>query len=249
MKLGQIGQNGANEFFETMLYMTAYTQAQEQIKDFTKDIDNSVVQDALEGAMTVVSMGLVFALIQKQEQFLQGIFNTAKGLVLILLGSSFGQKMAGKLGRVKGFKLFKKLEMFKSAYSDRVATAQLVVDGASSHFAAERTAQSETNTLNTITTMQEHIVNKESLNHSVGSGMASRYNETLLFKLFTKSFTANDEMIIKKIIGRDTASALNIDDMNKIADFMFIKDDSGNITGLTEQLFQLLNGLGYVHNK
>lgn len=249
MSLGQIGQNGANEFFETMLYMTAYTEAREQIQGFTKDIDNPIVQDALEGAMNIIAMGVVFKLIQSQEAFIEKIFSIAKGLVVILLASGFGQKIAGKLGGLKGFKLFKKLEMFKSSFSDRVSIAQLVVNGAGQHFTAERTGQSVGNTMSAITQQKEHIVNKEMLNHQVGAGMASRYNETLLFKLFTKSFTANDEVLMKKILGRDTATELNVDDLNKVADFLFVTDTSGNITGLSEQLFSLINGLGYVHNK
>ena len=249
MSLQTIGQNGAEEFFETLLYMTAYDEAQTQIKGFTKDIDNEIVQDALQGAMSIISMGVVFLLIRKQEDFIQGVFDTAKGLVIILLGSQYAQKIGGRLKSLKGTKLFKKLSMFKSSYSDRVATAQLVVNSANSHFSAERTAQSESTTMQSVSQMKEHIVSKEKLNHSVGSSMASRYNETLMFKLFTKSFTANDEALMKKILGRDTASELKVEDMNKVADFMFVTDSNGDITGLTEQMFQLINGLGYTHNK
>lgn len=247
MSLNTIGQNGAEEFFETILYATAYTQAQDQIKNFTKDIDNDVIQDALQSAMTIISAGIVFAMIRKQEDFIQGVFDTAGNLVIILLGTQFAQKIGGRLRSIKGTRLFKKLSMFKSAYSDRVATAQLVVSGANSHFVAERTAQSETNTVGNVMQMKEHIVNKESLSHSVGNSMASRYNETLMFKLFTKSFTANDKTVIKKILGRDTASELEIDDMNKIADFMFVTDSNGDVTGLSEQMFRLLNGMSFTH--
>ncbi len=249
MGLGSIGQNGAEEFFETMIYMTAYDEAQGQIKGFTKDIEDEVLQDALQGAMTVLSMGLVFMLIRKQEDFIQGVFNTAKGLVVLLLGSSYAQKIGGKLGKLKGTKLFKKLSMFKSSYSDRVATAQLVVNNTNSHFTAERTIQSETTSIQSVSQMKEHMVSKEKLNHSVGSGLASRYNETLMFKLFTKSFTSKDEQLMKKILGRDSASKLDVEDMNKVADFMFVTDNNGDVTGLSEQMFQLINGLGYVHNK
>ena len=247
MSLGSIGQNGTEEFFETILYQTAYKEAQDSIKGFTKDIDSEILQDALQGAMSVVSMGLVFMLMRKQEDFIEGVFKTAEGLVVVLLGSSFAQKMGNKLGRLKGGNLFKKLSMFKSSYSDRVATAQLVVNHANTHFSAERTAQSETTTLQSVSQMKEHMVSKEKLHHAVGDSMASRYNETLMFKLFTKSFTSNDEILMKKILGRDTASELKVEDMNKVADFMFVTDSNGDVTGLTEQMFQLLNGMGYMN--
>jgi hypothetical protein len=249
MSLQNVGQNSAEEFFETMLYMTAYQEAQTQIKEFTSDIENDVLEEALQSAMNILTMGVIFMMIRKQEQFIQTIFDVASGLTTILLASGFAQKMAGKLGNLKGTKLFKKFSMMKSAYSDRVATAKLVVDNVQSHFVAEGTTQNESKTLETVNQMKEHVVSKEKLNHAVGSGMASRYNETLMFKLFTKSFTANDEQLIKKILGRSTGSELKIEDMNKVADFLFVTDNNGEITGLSEQMFQLINGLGYLHNK
>lgn len=247
MGLQTIGQNGSEEFFETILYATAYEEARTQIQGMTNDIEDEVLQDALTSAMTVITSGLIFMLLRKQEDFIQGIFDTAKGLVLILLGTHFAQKIKGRLLSLKGTKLFKKLSMFKSSYSDRIATAQLVVNGANSHFHAERTTQSEGSNVQTINQMKNHLVNKESHNHAVGNSMASRYNETLIFKLLTKSFTANDKTLVKKILGRDTASELDIEDMNKVADFLFVTDDEGNITGLSEQIFSLLNGMGYTH--
>jgi hypothetical protein len=248
MSLQSIGQNGAEEFFETILYAAAYNEAQEQIRGFTNDVEDEVLQDAIQSALTIISMGVVFLMIRKQEDFIQGIFNTAKGLIVIILASDFAQKAKNKiLGRLKGFKALKKFGMFQKSFSERVAMAQLVLDGATSHFEAEKTTQNEGSMLSTVAQMKDNVLNKESLNLNVGSSMASRYNETLLFKLFTKSFTSNDEVIIKKILGRESASTLSIEDMNQVADFMFVKDANGNITGLAEQFFQLINGLGYLH--
>lgn len=249
MSLQSIGQNGAEEFFETILYGVAYTEAQDQIKNFTKDIEDPITQDALSSMMSVVTAGVIFLLIRKQESFIQGVFDVAKDLVVLILASEIGQKMKGKLAGLKGFKLLKKIDLFRASFADRVAAANLVVNAAGSHFSAERTAQSDTSMLDSVMKTKDHIVEKEKLNHSVGNSMASRYNETLMFKLFTKSFTSNDETLIKKMLGRDAASQLKIEDMNKVADFMFVTDTNGNITGLTEQMFQLINGLGYLHNK
>ena len=249
MGLQSIGQNGTEEFFETILYGVAYEEAQAQVKGMTSDISNDLAKEALVGMMTVITSGLIFLLMRKQEDFIQGVFDTAKGLVTILLGTHFAQKMKGRLGGLRGTKLFKKLSMFKSSYSDRIATAQLVVNGTNSHFHAERTTQSETTSVDSVIKSKEHIVNKESHSHAVGSSMASRYNETLMFKLFTKSFTAKDKTLIKKMLGRDSNAELDIEDMNKVADFMFVTDDNGNTTGLAEQFLTLLNGMGYTHKK
>lgn len=249
MSLSSIGQNSVSEFFEEIIYQVSYNEAREQISSFTKDVDNSIVQEALESSMQIMTAGLIMLLISKQEDFIQGVFNTAKGLVLILLASDTVQKYKNKLSGLRGFGFLKKLEFFKQAYSDRVATAQLVLSGANSHFVAESTTQSETSTLNTAMQYKEHMINKDSLHLDLAKTMSSRYNESLMFKLFTKSFTPNDETMIKKILGRDTASTITANDLNQVANFMYVTDSTGNVTGLSEQFLTLLNGLGYIHNK
>ena len=47
---------------------------------------------------------------------------------------------------------------------------------------------------------------------------------------------------------RDSVSDLNVDDVNKVADFLFVTDSSGKMIGFTEVAYELLNGLGYIHN-
>ena len=75
---------------------------------------------------------------------------------------------------------------------------------------------------------------------------AETFNQTLMFKLLTSKFTATDKEILRKITG---AESVDIEQINKVADFMWVKDDKGDIIGLSEAFMQMLNGLGYFHNK
>lgn len=246
--MNSIGQNSASEFFENILYATAYPEAQNQIKDFTKDIDSTVIKEALASSITILTSGLIFMMIQKQENLINAVFLKASGLVAIILGSSIATKAKQRLqGKLKGVKLFKKLGLFQTSKSDDINLSKVVVEGATSIVTANGSTTNSVQMYNTGIAEKEHLVNREQLHHSVGNSMASRYNETLMFKLFTKSFTSADEQIIRKVLGRDTATIVNVEDMNKIADFMFVKDSLGNVTGLSEQMFQLINGLGFVH--
>ena len=117
------------------------------------------------------------------------------------------------------------------------------------HINAEKNTHSEGSTIDTVINQKEHIINKERLHIDLADKMSSRYTDSLMFKVMTKSFTANDTAMIKKILGRDTGSQLDIDDLNKVADFMYVKDSAGKVTGLSEQFLTMLNGLGYIHNK
>ncbi|HUH42676.1 MAG TPA: hypothetical protein VLZ29_06125, partial [Sulfurimonas sp.] len=218
-----------------------------QIQGFTKDIDNGVIKEALESSMNVLVMGLMMLFIRNQEAFIQRLFTVAKGLIVIILASDTIQRYKNKLSGVKGFKFLKKFNAFQKSYADRVATAQLVIDGTNNHLQAETTMQNETNNYNTVIAQKEHLVNKERLHMDLANNMASRYNDSLIFKMFTKSFTPNDKTMIKKILGRDTGSELDINELNQVADFLYVKDSTGKVTGLSEQFLTMLNGLSYLH--
>lgn len=72
------------------------------------------------------------------------------------------------------------------------------------------------------------------------------FNQTLMFKLLSSKFTPTDKELLRRITG---AENIDIEQINKVAEFMWVKDDKGEIVGLSEAFMQMLNGLGYFHNK
>lgn len=252
MSVQNIGKNTAEEFFETIIYMTAYNEARQQISEFTKDIDNPVLQEAIEGAAHVLVFGMVFKLIQLQEGFIDRVFATANTLIVLLITNP-KNKIMNKLRTLKGFKLFSRFNLFGNTMNERVLTAQVVSDMVGNHVRGRSMSNNgsthRVNSLSMVNDIRSSVYQRESLHMQFGSDMAKRYSETLLFKLFTKSFTPQDELVIKKILGRDTASALSIDEMNQVADFLYTKDSNGNPIGLSEAFVDLINGLGFLHNK
>ena len=247
MALSNIGSNATEEFFETILYGTAYAEAQDALRGVTQDIDNDLLQDAISGASSILIAGAMSVLIQKQEDLISNIFTITGAYITAVLGSEFFARFKNRIRGFKGAKLFRRLNFFNSGMSDRIALAQL---GSSYNTHMIRGHSSQQNVLNKRTQVlnqKDYILKKENHQFQVGSEKAKSYQQTLLFKVLTKNFTANDQQIVKKILGNSNADMTDIDNLNQVADFMFVKDTDGNITGLTEQMFQLLNGLGYVH--
>ncbi len=241
MALNNIGQNAVEEFFEELLYAVGYQEARNQVKNITKDVDNEVVREALESAMNVLVMGVLFLIIQKQEQYIEKIFNWVYGIVTALVISS-RTRVLNKLKRLKGVKLLRKLDFFSK--NDNVDVAKLSVDLASLHFRGQGLSSGSSNVLSSVINQKKYLIDKEKFHLQAGEAFSGRYSQTLLFKLFTKKFTYGDKEVLKKILGRDTE--VDVDDINKVADFMFVYDSNGNPVGLTEAFIDLLNGLGYV---
>ena len=188
--------------------------------------------------------------VKYQEELISKIFAYAEALMLILVTNA--RSLAGRMKGKKGTKLYRLMSWIEGSRRDNLLQAQLV----STHVGFKNVSHSTNgNASKGVGAYQmqmdtkNSLYQRENLHMQFGNAMASRYNETLLFKLFTKSFTAQDELLIKKILGRDTGAVLKIEDLNQVADFLFVKDTEGKIMGLSEAFFSLINGLGYMHNK
>lgn len=251
-QVGQLGKNSAEEFFETIIMMVGYEETKKIIHEFTKEIDNPILKEAIEDSMNVLAMGLIMTAIRTQEALIAKIFEYAESILIILIAKS--RNVLSKLKGLRGTKLFRKMKFLQGSNQDDLMTAQIIATHQGFKGNAQSLGQRNHNassydTFQMSNTAKNSLYNREQLHMNMGNNMASRYNETLLFKLFTKSFTKNDELLLKKILGRESASVLNVEDVNQVADFMFVKDSTGKPIGLTEAFYELINGLGYLHNK
>ncbi len=249
MSMSKIGENGVQEFFEELMFGYTYQETRDNITNITKDVDDSVMQDAMQSSLNMVSMGVMMKMINAMESFIETIFNIAKALIIALVGSQFVQNSMKRLGNFKGIKALKRMNFFSSGHSDRVQVAQLVNDMSNNHLNAQKTVQSETQIYQSVQQTKAYAVQKESHHMNFADKLSDRYTKTFLPKLLTKSFTASDTADIKKVFGRDSASQMDYEDLNKVADFMFVTDSNGEVSGLSDIMISLVNGMGYIHNK
>jgi len=245
MALKQIGQNSAEEFFETLIYMVAYEEARKMISEFTKDIDNPYLKEAVDSAMNVAVFGGIFLIIQYEEQIIEKVFNLASALVtsLILLP----KKGFSKLKSLKGRKLSIVSKIIGNLNDDAVNKANVIVNQVGNFIAGRNNQYQSMNLVEGSQLIRKSVFQKEDLNFKLGNAMASRYNETLIFKLLTSSFSEADKSILKKILGTYNPDSIDIENLNKVSEFMFVKDDSGKIIGLSQAFLELVNGLGYIN--
>ena len=243
-ELGRIGTNGVNEFFEDLTYNVAYNEVLSRLNNAI-DMDNDMVKQAIQSSLTIMVSSALFLFIQKQEEIIQKVM-VIVGSVLTTLFSFLATSIASKFGRFKGRRLKNVLNFFNDYKSDYINAGRLAVSTgsyfSSSHFASS----SSVNRVLPSVIKQGQIIQSEDHKLNIARAKAQSINETLLFKLFTKKFTPADLEMLKRITGnRD----LTIENLNKVANFMYVTDDKGNIVGLTEEFLTMLNGLGYMHNK
>lgn len=244
-ELKRIGQNGVNEFFEDLTYSVAYNEILTRINKFI-DMDNEMVKSAVESSLTVMVSSALFLYIQKQEQVLLKVSNIVFG-VLASLFSILGASVFSKFKKFKGRKLKNIMNFFSDSRSDIINSARLAVSSGS-YFASSHLSTS--NSVDRVTPSvlkQGQLIQSETHKLNYARAKVQSINETLLFKLFTSKFTPKDKEFIRRMCGG--AGDVDIDKLNKVAEFMYVTDDSGEITGISEQFLTMLNGLGYYKGK
>jgi len=250
MALGSIGQNGVQEFFEELLYGYGYSESRDAMEGMTNNIDDAVLQDATTSAMNIVAMGAMMKLVQAMEDWIKRLFDIAKALILALIGSGFVQGAASRLSNFKGVRLVKKVMNLGSSLEARIGMANVVNGVVQNHVEGEKATQGEMQSVMSASNqVREHVVNKERFNMEFANNMAKKTVESFLPKLLTGSFTAADIPAIRRVFGRESATEMDVDMLNKVSEFMFVKDVDGNTYGLTNTMASILNGLGYTHNK
>jgi hypothetical protein len=245
MALNQIGQNATEEFFETLIYMTAYNEAVNMIKGFTGDIENPYLREAVESAFNVAVFGGIFMIIQYEEKIIEYVFNAVSGSVSVLM--NIPKKTINKLKGLKGRKFTILSKVLGGVSDNGIQKSQVIVSQLNNFIQGRNNQYQSLSLVDSTQEIRKSVYTRENMRMELASKMAQRYNETLLFKLLTSSFTANDKTILKKILGTYDPDKIDVDDLNKISNFMFVKDNNGKIIGLSEAFFELINGLGYVN--
>ena len=251
MSLSNIGKNGVNEFFEDLTYNVAYTEVLGTLKNVIglDGKDSSVVKEALESSLNIMVSSALFLYIQKQEMWINKIIVIVGGIVTLMIGKFATSLARSKLGKLVGRKLKIVSNLFGSTRSDSINTARLAVEYGNLVSSKNQSVQTSGTVFSSVAQKEQTILNQESHNLNIARAKVQSINETLLFKLFTKNFTQSDIEMINRICGNKTNGNITKEQLNQVADFMYITDDKGQITGLSEQFLTMLNGLGYMHNK
>lgn len=235
---------GIDEMFEDLTYNVAYNEVLTKLK--ANGMDDGILKEAINSGITIMFSSALMLYIQKQEAIIGKILT----IVITLLGTILNPLIGKATGLFKKFKKGVKASMFSKIFGasmeERIQYAKVVVDGANTVFNAQQSANQYYNRADGVMKQRELIMHSKDQQLAYAKAKADSFNQTLLFKILTSKFTPVDKEILRRITG---GSAVDIESLNKVAEFMYVKDDKGNITGLSEQFMTMINGLGYFNNK
>ena len=235
---------GVEEMFEDLTYNVAYDVVLKKLKD--NGMDDGILKDAIDSGITIMFSSALMLYMQKQEALLQKIVAAAVGFLGIIL-NPFASKVKGLARKFfKGAKAGIISNFLGVSTEARVGFAQAVATGANAMFNSRQSGSQSYHRANMSLQQRELLLHSKDQQLAYAKAKADSFNQTLMFKLLTSKFTATDKELLRKITG---SSSIDIEQINKVGEFMFTKDDKGEIVGLSEAFMQMLNGLGYFHNK
>lgn len=249
MKIGDIGTTTSMEFFETLTWSLTSDLADDIIGDVMKDVDkDSVVNEALEGSMFLLKSMAIMYVINKQEAFIEAVFNKAWLMILVLLRLP-AMKKVGRGARRTGSRLLKMLTFVTGTQEQRNKTAEIMSDQVGNIVSAQSNSQSALAVTRNSALRQEQI-SKEQLRLDFSEKMAQKVRDVMHLKLKTGLFTEVDAKLLKKMMHESgtnfegSITEVTADQLAHIADYYFVKDSDGKIMGNTEAFFRLFNAVG-----
>ena len=235
---------GVEEIFEDLTYNVAYNEVLTRLKD--NGMSDGILKDAIDSGITIMFSSALMIYMQKQEALLQKIVDSAIALLVVVL-NPLTSKVKGLARKFfKGAKAGIISNFLGVSTEARVGYSQVVVNGANAMFNRKQYEGQCFSHSNFVNQSKANILHSKDQQLAYAKAKADSFNQTLMFKLLTSKFTATDKELLRKITG---SSSIDIEQINKVADFMWVKDDKGDIVGLSEAFMQMLNGLGYFNNK
>ena len=235
---------GVEEIFEDLTYNVAYDVVLKKLKD--NGMDDGILRQAIESGITIMFSAALMQYMQKQEEIIHKILGVAVSLLGVVL-NPFASKVKGLARKFfKGAKAGIISKFLGVSAEARVGYANVVVNGANAVFNSSQSNNQNNGYVDNVIKQNEALLHSKDQQLAYAKAKADSFNQTLMFKLLTSKFTATDKELLRKITG---SSNIDIEQINKVADFMWVKDDKGDIVGLSEAFMQMLNGLGYFHNK
>lgn len=247
---------------EDATYLIGYSLVNKYIseilnKDFPDELDDkgrptiNIAKELLSGGASYLLMSGMMEIIKREEQLITWLFAAGEAVIGVLwlrhkakfnglfnsIKSKKGVKATNRLGLASN-----QAEEQNTFINQTYQAMQTIMQG---HSASQEVAQ----TIGVSNSTQDLAINREAHNLKFANANNQAFQNSMLIKTMTGSFTQTDEVILKKVIGRTNfaTTPLSIDELNKVHEFMIVKDNNGKFMGLTEAFTMLLNGLGYIH--
>lgn len=256
-----VAKNTVINMGEDLVMMVGYSTVNQYLHEklasqFPDELDENgnakqnIALEVLSGGASFLFMSAMMEVIRREEKMIDYIFAAGEAVITVLWARNKGyaQGMLNKMKNVKGVKTIIRSKIF-SANTDNTNSFVAQVHQAMQTILQGRNASHDVaNTISASNSSQDTAINREAHNLKYAELNNKAFHDSIMIKAMTGTFTPMDKLLLQKVIGRSDFQSvpLNVEELNKIKEFMIVKDSNGNFVGLTDALMSFANGLGFL---
>lgn len=256
--VNQTTQNMAEDLTMMVGYSLVNTYIQKLLTDeFPPEVDENgrerqnIALEVLSGGASFLFMSAMMEVIRREEKYIDYLFAAGEAVISVLWARNKGyfEGMIYKIKSLKGYKAKSKVRQLHENTDNQNTFITQVQQQIQNILHGRNSSHDVANTIQASNSSQDTAINREAHNLKFAKANAEAFHNSFMLKVMSGSFTQADEIILQKIIGRTDFRnvPISIDEMNKVHEFMIVKDSNGKFIGLTEAFTSLVNGLGFIN--
>lgn len=238
-----IGSPMANEFISDLLN----EHFPPETDDKGRPVHN-VSRELIQGAGSFLVMHSIMSLIRREEIMMDYLFAASRSVITVLYLRNKGafDGLFNKIKNLKGVKAINRMKIFNAQSDPQNTFISQVLQQVDIIISGRNASHDVANTVTAATSTMDTAIRREAHNLKFAEANNKSFDNSMMLKFITGSFTATDKLMLQKMIGRDDFQAvpLDVDELNKINEFMFVKDSSGKNVALTKAMMSLINAFG-----
>lgn len=257
-----VAKNTAINMAEDLTMMVGYSLVNQYLheqlsKFFPPTIDENgnekmnIPLEVLSGGASYLFMSAMMEIIRREEKFIEYLFAAGEAVIMVLYARNKlnFDNLSNKIKGLRGVKALKRMGFFSSATDNTNSFIGQVYQAMQTILHGRNSSHDVANTIQASNSSMDTAINREAHNLKFAEANKKSFHDSLMIKTVTGTFTEFDEMLLKKVIGRDNFAVVPIDhtELNQIHEFMFIKDSNGKLVGLAKGFLDMVNGLGFIN--
>ena len=256
-----IAKNAVINMGEDLTMMLGYSMVNKWLHDKLADLvppevdENghevpNIALEVLSGGVSFLFMSTMMEVIRREEKFIEYLFAAGEAVIMVLYARNKGyfDTMLSKVKSLTGYKARSKAKLLSDNTDHQNTFITQVYQAMQTILEGRNASHDVANTISASNSSIDTAVNRERINLDFAKAQNQSFSNSIFIKSVTGTFVPADKLMLQKMIGRtDFANVpLNIDELNKMHEFLYVQSTDGKFHGLTDAIASLVNGLGFL---
>lgn len=257
-----VAKQAVQNMGEDLVMLVGYSMVQQYIHDLLSDYfpteydENgkekpNIALEVFSGGASFLFMSGMMEIIRREEKFIDYLFAAGEAVITVWWTRNKGyfDGMINKIKSLKGYKAKTKAKTLSDNTDNTNSFIGQVYEAMQTILHGRNSSNDVASTIQASNSSQDTAIRREAHNLKFAEIHNKTFSSSLFIKTATGTFVPADKTKLQKYIGRSEFSnvPIDIDEMNRIREFLFVKDSNGKFVALTNALVSWGHGMGFLN--